>query len=289
MTSYNKKSAIDLGWSETWFDLDEWDELKLKAKIREFQRANDLKPDGFFGPVSFEKLKHKRKPNSIMCGTKELQLQCKVVLWNDKGGLKAKDKSYRPCYTSREVKLFVNHWDVCRSSRSCIKVLNDKFLSCQFLIGAEEVDGKAIIFQTMNADHVAWHAGGRRFNDRSIGVEINNAYKLKYQDYYKKKIGKERPIMENHFVHGRPMSPHLGFYDHQLEALKELWKGICKAYNIPIQTPRRKSGAQYSRVYPPAIEGKYRGIIHHYSISRTKIDCGSLDLTILVDELNQDS
>ena len=74
----------------------------------------------------------------------------------------------------REPKLFVNHWDVCLNSKSCFKVLQNRGLSVHFLI-----DNDGTIYQTMDMQHIAFHAGNH--NDVSIGVEISNAYYPKYQ------------------------------------------------------------------------------------------------------------
>ena len=38
------------------------------------------------------------------------------------------------------------------------------------------------IYQLLDTQHAAWHAGGRLWNHTGIGVEIANAYYLKYQN-----------------------------------------------------------------------------------------------------------
>jgi hypothetical protein len=42
-------------------------------------------------------------------------------------------------------------------------------------------------------NHIAWHAGSRTVNRKSVGVEISNAYYPKYQSWYKKNGFGERP------------------------------------------------------------------------------------------------
>ena len=276
MTTYNFKSAIDNGWSPKWFGVEKFSSKLLDA-IEDFQKANALKPDGFCGPQTFKILKDQRpKENKIICGINHFAINHKVVLWNDEEGLAAKKGSYRENYKTRDIKLMVNHWDVCKRSKDTIKIMNKKNISCQFLI-----DWDGCIYQTMNADHIAWHAGGRSWNNHSVGVEICNPYYTKYQDKRR-----PRPIMRRKKVHGRTMSEHLGFYPKQLTALKKLWKIMALAYGIPLQTPTNRDGSELGGVHKESVNVKYRGFIHHYNLTRSKIDCGSLDLTELIDEMN---
>ena len=86
----------------------------------------------------------------------------------------------------------------------------------------------------MDANHIAYHAGGSKWNAASVGVEISNAYYPKYQSWYKKNGYGERPIWKDKKVHGGKLSDFLGFYDVQLEAAKSLWQAIGEFYHIPL-------------------------------------------------------
>ena len=278
MTSYNFKSAIDFGWSPSWFGATKFGS-QLLEKISEFQSENNLVADGFCGPKTFEVIKEQRKDsNYIVCGVNHIPINHKVVLWNDKKGLSANEGCYRSSYKQREVKLFVNHWDVARSSKDTISILNRKKISCQFLIDSNP---QATIYQTMNADHIAWHSGGRLWNNQSIGVEVCNPFYLKYQD--KKR---PRPIIKGAKVHDSVLEDHLGFYPQQIVALKKLWIAINKAYQIPLQTPTKNDGSELGGVHRLSQKGEYTGYIHHYNLLRAKIDCSGLDLTELIDDIN---
>ena len=57
----------------------------------------------------------------------------KVVLWSEPGGLKT-TKGYTPYFEKRDIKMFVNHWDVCLNSKTCAKVLNKRGISVHFCI-----------------------------------------------------------------------------------------------------------------------------------------------------------
>jgi hypothetical protein len=279
MTSFNYRSSIENGWDPAWFGITGQRRFTstLSNRIREFQRAEGLSIDGLCGRKTAEIIRKKQSGNFIYMHTRAVPIDSEVVSWCDDGGLKAEKGSYREKTKKRNPIIFVNHWDVCLSSESCHKVLSSRNLSCHFLI-----DNDGCIFQTMNTNHVAWHAGGRRWNDRSIGVEISNAYYMKWQKSYVDRGFGERPIIRNAKVHGNMMEDHLGFYPVQLEALRKLWDVIYGFYDIPLQTPTDSEGNEITGVYAPAVNLEYSGFIHHFHLTRSKIDCGGLDLTSLI-------
>ena len=283
MASYNVRSAIDNGWNPESFGCSRFGS-ELLEKISEFQKSHGLQADGFCGPKTVEILhKTQKKKNVIICGLKHIELKTKTVLWFHKKGLAAEQGTYRELYSERDVKLFVNHWDVVagQGSKSTIKILNKRKLSCQFLI-----DKDGVIYQTVNAQHICFHAGGRKWNNESVGVEINNPYYLKYQD--KKN---PRPIVENATVHGKKMSKHLDFYPVQVDALVDLWRALHKGYGIPFKTPSRKikygKHVDLGTVYEPSQLGEYSGGIHHYNLTASKIDCGGFELNDVIRKIKK--
>ncbi len=67
-----------------------------------------------------------------------------------------------------KVDQFVIHYDVCGTSQTCFKVLQDmRGLSVHFML---DIDGT--IYQTLDLKERAWHA--TKSNSRSIGIEIAN-------------------------------------------------------------------------------------------------------------------
>ncbi len=290
---YNKASGKKLGWGPMWFDETTWGP-KLISKIVEFQLKNQLKPDGMCGPGTFRVLKTERDAEEdddtailnrddysehiIYCGEKIAIDWPKVVLWHEDDGLKAKAGCYRSKDEKRDIKMFVNHWDVCLSSSRCMRVLNDRGISVQFLI-----DNDGTIYQTMDMNEVAWHAGGRTWNNESVGVEITNAYYKKHQQWYMKQGHGQRPYWYGN-VHGKHYGPFLGFYDVQLQALKALWRAIEGATSVEWQCPKDPTGGVWTTVSPEASSGSYRGIVSHYHLKKSKIDCVGLDIPTLIDE-----
>ena len=279
MASYNQKSAYDNAWSPSFFGCDDFGD-ELKQKIKQFQRDKKLSVDGLCGPATAAHLKRKVQGNYIYCGAAAVPIKWnKVIDWADPNGFKA--SNYKKNYSDRQPRLFINHWDAALSSKSCFQILEGrgKGLSCHFLI-----DNDGTIFQTGNTSHIHYHAGNS--NNYSVGCERSNAYYLRYQDRYEAMGYGKRPVIKGAKVHGRTMRDHTGFYPVQLEALKALWVAISSYYNIPLQTPPDDDGNEITTVYSPVFNS-YRGFIHHLQASANKIDCGGLDLTVLIDEIKK--
>ena len=298
---YNQASASKLGWTPEWFGCDEFD-IALVKSVQKWQRKNGLTADGLVGPTTYRRIWTEReanisdyrpKKNSYFAGDKHIVHNGKfipiewdkVVLWNEPNGFKAAEG----CYTSyagkpdREPTMFVNHWDVCLSAESCAKVLNRRGISVHFLI-----DNDGTIFQMVDTQHKAWHAGisnGVGGNPKGIGVEISNAYYLKYQDWYVKNGFGERPVQEHGYVHGRTLDPFTDFYPVQLEALKALWKACHVGMGIPLEYPKNSNGHIDTGVHKDCVRGRFHGVCNHYNFIKTKIDCAGLDLPTLLDEV----
>jgi hypothetical protein len=292
---YNEASASKLGWDPTWFGEKYFDD-KLTRAIKKWQKQNGLSADGLCGPTTFRRLWTSRQSEIDSHKPEELSYSNyivynntffpinwdKVVLWSEKGGHKAKQGTYysyagRP---KRNVRYFVNHWDVCLSSKSCQSVLDKQGISVHFLI-----DNDGTIYQTLDMQHGAWHAGSERSNRASVGVEISNAYYPKYQAWYVKNGFGERPIQDGAWVHHNKLEPFLDFYPEQIEALKALWVAIHTATGIPFETPTNQFGKTATTYVQDVPYGKFSGYVSHYHVTKRKIDCAGLDIKALLDEL----
>lgn len=292
---YNEASAKKLGWAPSWFGEKYFDD-KLVRAIKKWQKAHSIAADGLCGPMTFRRLWTERqaeiddhKPadchysNYIVYNGEFHPIEWdKFVLWSEKGGLESKpghyyDYSGRP---KRKIRYFVNHWDVCLSSTSCQNVLDKRGISVHFLI-----DNDGTIYQTLDMQHAAWHAGSARTNRPSVGVEISNAYYTKYQDRYVKSGFDPRPIIDDAWVHGSKLDPFLGFYPAQIEAVKALWRAINSATGIPYETPLNQFGKTSTKYEQDVAYGNYTGFVSHYHVSKAKIDCAGLDLKLLLDEV----
>lgn len=292
---YNQSSAANLGWDPSWFGEKEFDDDLTKA-IAKWQKKNGLKADGLCGPGTYRRIytereneiaaytpfdvKKKDKAYIVHRGSFLPIKWDKVVLWSDDGGLKTRAGNYTPYFEERNINFFVNHWDVCLNSESCARVLNKRGISVHFCI-----DNDGTIYQMLDTNHAAWHAGSKKWNHSSIGVEIANAYYPKYQSWYEKNGFGERPILSSEYVHGREMDPFLGFYDVQLEALKALWSACNEGLGIPAKCPLDSDGNTLKKVSTSAAANRFKGFVSHYHLTSRKIDCAGLDINKMLKEI----
>ena len=145
------------------------------------------------------------------------------------------------------------------------------------------IDNDGTIYQFMDMNDIAYHAGSRKWNEASIGVEITNAFYPKYQDWYEKKGFGERPIITDASVHGKKVEKHLGFYPIQLQALQALMKAVHTATGIPLQAPLDRKGNTATKVSKPVADGRFEGFVSHYHLTNRKIDCAGLDIKNLLE------
>ena len=292
---YNEASAKKLGWEPSWFGERHFDD-KLVRAIKKWQKNRQLTADGMCGPSTFRRLWTERqtdiddhKPDSphysnyIVYNGEFFPIEWdKFVLWSEKGGMESKPGHYYDYSgrAKRKIRYFINHWDVCLNASSCQRVLDRRGISVHFLI-----DNDGTIYQTMDIQHAAWHAGSARANRASVGVEISNAYYPKYQSWYKKHGFGERPIIDDAWVHGDKLDPFTGFYPEQIEAAKALWKAIHTATGIPYETPLSQFGKTSTRYVQDVPYGSFSGFVSHYHVSKKKIDCAGLDIKTLLDEI----
>ncbi len=294
---YNQASAAKLGWSPDWFGEKHFDE-KLVRGIKKWQKSHGLSGDGLVGPMTYARIwthrqseidEHKppissiKYSNYIVYNSEFYPINWdKVVLWSESAGLKAQKGNYYD-YTGRSrrpIRLFVNHWDVCLNSKSCHRVLNNRGISVHFLI-----DNDGTIYQTLDMQHGAFHAGHQRTNRSSVGVEISNAFYPKYQEWYNRNGYGERPLVKGAMVHGRELETFMDFYPIQIEAVKALWKAVDGCTDIQFQTPLDENDHTSTRYELRVVYGNYQGIVSHYHCSKRKIDCANLDIKQLLDEL----
>ena len=290
---YNEASSAKLGWDPSWFGCDRFNDDLIEA-IEEYQKSKGLTADGLCGPGTYRRIYTDRqesiedfKPNTknnkesfIIYNSEYFDIKWpKVKLWFEGDGFRMR-KGFKRMTEKRDPSFFVCHWDVCLSSKSCYKVLENRGLSVHFLI-----DNDGTIYQTMDINDVAYHAGSRTWNNKSIGVEISNAYYPKHQDWYKRNVGEERPLITDAVVHGKKLDPFTGFYPQQLDALKALMRAVNKATGIPLQAPLDRSKSTNTTVSKKAASGRFEGFVSHYQLTNRKIDCAGLDLKKLLRDI----
>jgi hypothetical protein len=290
---YNEASANKLGWEPSWFGCTRFNDELIEA-IEKYQKSKGLTADGLCGPGTYRRIYTDRqetiakfKPNDknnkdsfIVYNSEYFEINWpKVKLWFEGDSFKIR-KCFKRMFEKRDPSFFVCHWDVCLNSKTCHKVLEKRGISVHFAI-----DNDGTIYQLMDMNDVAYHAGGKKWNDRSIGVEISNAYYPKYQDWYVKQGLGERPLITDAVVHGEKLDPFTGFYPQQIEALKALMRAVNKATGIPLKTPLDRSKGTNTTVSKKAASGDFEGFISHYHLTNRKIDCAGLDLKKLLREI----
>jgi hypothetical protein len=280
--AYNRKSSLDLGWLPAWFNACNFDDI-LISNIIKFQTEHNITADGFCGPSTYRRIYTDRMSrlrqleptstshmSSIVYNGEFFPIKWdKVVHWFDYNGLILNKNTYTSYEgeKKRPIKMFVNHWDVCLNSHACVQILNKKRVSVQFCI-----DNDGTIYQLMDMQNIAWHAGNRAVNHNSVGVEISNAYYTKYQKSYVLMGYDERPIKTGVVVHGKKLDPFLGFYPEQINALTALWEAVHKCTDVLFNIPQT-----HNEVSSLVKSCDFSGFINHYHITKRKIDCAGLD------------
>ena len=283
---YNEASASKLGWAADWFipnhDLFDY---KLTKAIKAYQVSRGLTGDGMCGPGTFRHINSDMESKKQLVNSGWVTDKSDVIWWQDKAiqldWPSDKVHTFRDAgfpypvssgvtknSRKRNIKSFVNHWDVCLSSMSCAKVLAKRNVSVHFCI-----DNDGSIIQLHDINDSCWHAGNRNVNKHSIGVEISNAYYPKYQDWYKRNGFGERPMKIGALAQDKILKPFTWFYPIQLEALDALWKAVNIGCDIPMESPTTKWAYD-----PECASGKFEGFMNHFHCSRKKIDVGGLDI-----------
>jgi len=299
---YNQASEKKLGWEPYWFGASQNDEDCVDA-IAAWQTENGITADGMCGPSTYRRIwtdrerdissnvihhigphngDHPDASRLIVHNGHFYPIDWNVVLWDNPSALAANYGTFYD-YSGKEDRkptFFVNHWDVCLSSKSCSKILDKRGISVHFCI-----DNDGTIHQLLDTQHAAWHAGGKEWNHKSIGVEISNAFYPKYQDHYVRHGFGERPIIKDAVVHGNKVEKHLGFYPVQLQAAQALWKAISAVHHIPLEYPKNKDGRLDTGLNKECAAGDFNGFCNHYNLTKRKIDCAGMKLDRLINEV----
>jgi len=277
---YNRRSAKKYGWTPAWFGAKKFDSY-LVERIIEFQKIHDLSADGLVGEVTFRRVHTNKEafPSSdkrILCNGAMVPIE-----WDKVKISLLKEGTYKKVKNRRTPTMAVTHWDVCLSADSCKRVLEKRGISTHFVI-----DNDGTIVQLADCNDIAWHAGIRKVNNVSIGIDFSNAYYTKYQSNYIKNGHGPRPVLGGSRVHGVKLKPHLGYYPAQILAYKALLKFLNNTYGLDLECPLGDDGELLTAVHEPAAKGVFSGVVCHYHLTRKKIDTAGLELKKILNEIN---
>lgn len=197
----------------------------------------------------------------------------------------------------RTVDQFVLHYDGAGISRRCFEILRQRRLSVHFLL---DVDGT--IYQTLDLQERAWHAGAS--NDRSVGIEIANlgAYPppldvILQRWYHRTPQGQvrllppatagdprflragftarpQRPEPVRGSIHGRELLQY-DFTPEQYAALIKLTAALHRVFpRIKLDYPRDAAGRLVPGALPAAELAGFQGVIGHFHLQGNKVDPG---------------
>ena len=287
---YNKRSAKKYEWEPSWFGATEFDNELIK-NIKEFQELHDLKADGLCGPATYRRaytnklvyidnaedaMQTEIKKNRIFCNGIPVSIKWDKIeiSWiDDKCYSKVKGKTRKPT-------MIVTHWDATLSAASCKRILEKRKISTHFVI-----DNDGTIVQLVDPQDIAWHAGIRKVNKASVGVDFSNAVYTKYNKAYAKKGFGLRPVIDGWRVHGWRPKPFLGAYPIQIEAYKALLAALHKHYDIPMECPLDDDGNLLTGIHKPSKKAKFKGVVNHYNLSKKKWDTLGLELDKILEEI----
>jgi N-acetyl-anhydromuramyl-L-alanine amidase AmpD len=236
----------------------------------------------------------------VVCGER-FDIGTKVVLWDDKGGLNAYDRSkFTWKTTSRKTgkektrvvkgarfskrgralpnisklktmvtQFFLHHSGLYRSKTTFSVLHKERGLSCHFIL-----DDNGTIFQTLDLREKAWHGGV--CNPMSIGIEIDSrASAGKYPNAYNSKAQKKYGVgprkKRKDKIHSQKLLGY-EYNDAQYAALIKLTLGLVKIFPIirdNLSFPEKDSKVVKGKISNPT---KHKGLICHFHASRNKID-----------------
>ena len=280
---YNKASSEKLGWEPEWFGAKGFGK-SLEEAVKSFQKEYGLKQDGLVGPMTYARIytqveadRHQTQNKIIICG-KEVDIDWEKV---DNTLYKLPKDNYKHHFDKRNPVQIVTHWDATTSAKSCFNILSKRGISTHFVI-----DNDGAIYQMVDVNDIAWHAGG--FNKNSIGIDLSNAFYLKHNKTYEKMGFEPRPVITSN-IHGRDLGEHLGYYPAQLKAYKELLKVLCSEFEIELNVPLDNEGNLLLKELPEDEKKDFKGLLCHYHLSSNKIDCAGLELDKIVNEIKKET
>lgn len=212
---------------------------------------------------------------SIIAAGVKFEIGCRVVLWDEPGGLNL----YKGKYGARNVDLnqlrkdvnsFIIHHSVTWRAKDTYNGLLGRGLSVNFIIDDDEKDGIATIYQCLDIKDAGYSHKPLNFNGPGVEICYQPTYWLTPDAYsdanqLKHKVP-SHPIIEDK-IHGQKFKA-FGPTSAQVNACVALAYGISQAFPaIKMEFPKDSNGDIIKTTVPNP-----SGLLHHYNLTQQKID-----------------
>src|SRR3990167_2889598 len=216
---------------------------------------------------------------SIVAAGHEFDIGCRVVRWDEPGGMsfysgkKYIHRNYDIIKLRSEVKAFILHHAVTYTAKQTFVAMIGRGLSVNFIIDDDNVNGYSTIYQCLDILDAGYSQAP--LNRRGPGVEISyqplaskmiNAFPPENQ----KKYGVNEHLVETDVIHGQvlrvfpPSAP-------QIQSCIALLWGFSELFpDVPMEFPHdAKGNVPKTSIANPE---KHEGFMAHYHLTRNKID-----------------
>jgi hypothetical protein len=227
--------------------------------------------------------------NGFDCG-------CRVVLWNEEGGLsfyptkKFVSRNFSLAQLRAKINSFYIHHTVSYLAYSTFGGLKARGLSVNFLIDDDvNEDGCATIYQALDVKDAAYSQGGT-YNHNGSGCEVcyfPDAWDHpdRYSEYNRKKWGVQEHKIVSDKVNGYVFKKVFAPTDAQVKACICLISGYKKAFpDLVLKFPRDENGVFLSKTVN---ETKKYGLLHHFNVTNRKIDALGFPTDYVEQEVNR--
>lgn len=226
------------------------------------------------------------------CG-ESIDIGCRVIKWDEPGGYsfynnkKFNKRNLDFAGLKAATNSFTFHYSVTYNSKQTYAGLIARNLSVNFVIDDDNVGGYSTVYQCLDLKDAGWSQ--TVCNNSGAGVEISyhpeyfqnvNLYSAANQTKYN--VPAHETTTDD--VHGQKLHVFIPTQA-QINSCIALGYGICKLFDIPAEFPKDKDG-NYIKTNIDRPE-KFKGLLNHYSITRTKIDTVGLNLKTIEDGIKE--